>query len=172
MVQRMRTFSRAQDVVSTIICWCSHSSSVGGDLGAKQGEFFAEQAREPALEPYRHTGILPRAAVVLPSPSEFSPSYNNLVPEYWRDVILAGRSRKSSAPLVRRPLSQSACLKRANNGLVHRSKWHNYPTTLEAKPRWRVDPPYGSMSTPGLSMPCGSSSLFAARSAAAKSPGR
>jgi hypothetical protein len=78
----MRTFSRAQDVVSTIICWCSHSSSVGGDLGAKQGEFFAEQALEPALEPYRHTGILPRATVVLPSLSEFSPSYNNLVPEY------------------------------------------------------------------------------------------
>src|SRR6266481_3910152 len=45
-----------------------------------------------------HTGILPRAAVVLPSLSEFSPSYKNLVPDYWRDVIVAGRSRKSSAP--------------------------------------------------------------------------
>src|SRR5712672_2045502 len=67
---------------------------------------------------------------------------------------------------------QSPCLFRANNGLVHHSKWHNYSTILEAKPRWRVDQPYGSMSTPGLSMPCGSSSLFAARSAAAKSPGR
>ena len=88
----MRTFSRAQDVVSTIMCWCCHASSVGGDLSAKQGEFFAEQASAAS-----HTGILPRAAVVLPSLSEFSPSYKNLVPEYWRDVIVAGRSRKSSA---------------------------------------------------------------------------
>src|SRR5258708_31700769 len=55
VVQRMRTFSRAQDVVSTIICWCSHSSSVGGDFGAKQGGFFAEQAPQPVHEPYRHT---------------------------------------------------------------------------------------------------------------------
>jgi hypothetical protein len=45
VVQRMRTLSRAH-VVSTIICWRSHSSSVGGDFGAKQGEFFAEQRRD------------------------------------------------------------------------------------------------------------------------------
>ena len=53
VVQRLRTFSRAQHVVSTIICWCSHSSDVGGDFGVKQGEFFAEQLLQPAHEPYR-----------------------------------------------------------------------------------------------------------------------
>jgi len=40
----MRTFSPAQDVVSTIMCCCCHASSVGGDLSAKQSELFAEQA--------------------------------------------------------------------------------------------------------------------------------
>jgi hypothetical protein len=92
----MRTFPRAQHVVSTIICWCFHASSVCGDFGARQGEFFAEQALQPAHRPYRHIGTLPRSSG-LPSPSEFSPSYRKLVPECWRDVILAGRSRKSSA---------------------------------------------------------------------------
>ena len=56
----MRTFSRAQHVVSTIISWRSHSSGVGGDFDLKQGGLFAEQALQPAHEPYRHTGILPR----------------------------------------------------------------------------------------------------------------
>jgi hypothetical protein len=106
MVQRMRTSLRAQHVVSTIIFWCRHASSVGGDLGAKQGEFVAERGLQPAHEPCGHTGILPCAAVVLPSLSEFSPSYSNVVPEHWRDVIVAGRGRKSSAPLVRGPLSR------------------------------------------------------------------
>jgi hypothetical protein len=35
--------------------------------------------------------------MVLPSPSEFSPSCIKLVPECLRDVIVAGRSGKSSA---------------------------------------------------------------------------
>jgi hypothetical protein len=61
VVQQMRTFSRAQHVVSTIICRCSHSSSVDGDFGVKQGEFFALQ---PAHSPYRHTGTLPRCSDV------------------------------------------------------------------------------------------------------------
>src|SRR5258707_6024205 len=73
----MRTFPRAQHVVSTIICWCFHASSVSGDFGARQGEFFAEQALQPAHEPYRHIGTLPRSSG-LPSPSEFSPSYRKL----------------------------------------------------------------------------------------------
>jgi hypothetical protein len=94
----MRTLSRAHDVVSTIVCWCSHPSSVGGNFGAKKRGFFAEQALQPAHEPYRHTGTLPRAAVVLPSLSEFSPSYKTWCRKYWRNVIVAGRSRKSSAP--------------------------------------------------------------------------
>jgi hypothetical protein len=46
VVQRMRTFSRAQHVVSAIICRCSHSSGVDDDFGAKQGEFFAGQRRD------------------------------------------------------------------------------------------------------------------------------
>jgi polar amino acid transport system ATP-binding protein len=58
-------------------------------------------------------------------------------------------------------------------------KMDAYPSELSGGQQQRVAiarslaiPRYGSMSTPGLSMPCGSSSLFAARSAAAKSPGR
>src|SRR5216684_6303070 len=95
--QRMRTFSHAQLVVSTIIYWCSHAST-GADFGAKQAEFFAAQRRDdivpnrygdalgglyclralqPAYEAYRHIGPL-HAANGLPSPSEFSPSYVKL----------------------------------------------------------------------------------------------
>jgi hypothetical protein len=90
VVQRMRTFSRAQHVVSTLIC----SSGVGGDRDLKQGGLFAEQALQPAHVPYRDTGILPRH-MVLPSLGEFP-----RLTEYWRHVIVAGRSRKSSAALV------------------------------------------------------------------------
>jgi hypothetical protein len=97
VIQRMRTLSRAQRGVWAIICWRSHSSRAGPDFGAKQGEFFAEHRRDdiapdphgdaigglyrvgtpqPAHE-YRHTGPL-HAAMVLPSPSGFSPSYLKL----------------------------------------------------------------------------------------------
>jgi hypothetical protein len=91
----MRTLSRAQHAASTIICWCFRCSDAGGDFDWKQGEFFAEQALQPAREPYRHIDTL-RAAVMLPSPSEFSPSYRKLG-TCLRDVIVAGRSRKSRA---------------------------------------------------------------------------
>src|SRR6202043_4112007 len=64
VVQRMRTFSRAQHVVSTIICWCCRASRVSGEFGARQGEFFAEQALQPGHDPYRHTGTLPRSTGV------------------------------------------------------------------------------------------------------------
>jgi len=57
VVQRMRTFLRARHVVSTIICWFSHASGVGGACGARQGVLFAETQ---CSEPYRHTDILPR----------------------------------------------------------------------------------------------------------------
>ena len=67
VIQGLRTFWRAQYVVSTIICWCSHSSDVGGDFGVN-----AEQLLQPAHEPYR-IPVPSRAAMVLPSPSEFSP---------------------------------------------------------------------------------------------------
>jgi hypothetical protein len=74
----MRTLSRAQHVVSTLICRCSHSSDVGGDFGVKQGELFAGQALQPAHEPYRHIGIPPAQQWCLPSPSGFSPSCGEL----------------------------------------------------------------------------------------------
>jgi hypothetical protein len=64
VVQRMRTFSRVQHGVSAIVCWCSHASGVGGDCGAKQGESFAEQALQPAHDPYGHIGTLPRSSGV------------------------------------------------------------------------------------------------------------
>jgi len=38
IVQRMRTFSRAQQAVSTIIYWSCHASGVGGDFDVKQGD--------------------------------------------------------------------------------------------------------------------------------------
>jgi hypothetical protein len=53
-----------QHVVSTVICLCSQASSAGGYFGVKQGRFFAEQALQPAHEPYRHIGTLPRSSGV------------------------------------------------------------------------------------------------------------
>jgi len=64
VVQRVRASSRAQHVVSTVICWCSRTSGAGGNFGVKQRGFFAVQALQPALEPYRHIGILPRSSGV------------------------------------------------------------------------------------------------------------
>jgi hypothetical protein len=60
----MRTLSRARHVTSAIICWCFRCSGVGGDFDVKQGEFFAEQAPQPAHEPYRHIDTLPRSSGV------------------------------------------------------------------------------------------------------------
>src|SRR5258708_35482375 len=64
VVQRMRAFSRAQHAGSTIICWCFRASRVSGEFGARQGEFFAEQALQPGRDPYRHIGTLPRSSGV------------------------------------------------------------------------------------------------------------
>jgi len=64
VLQRMRTLSRAQQFVSTIICWCSRSSRIGSDCGAIQGEIFPEQALQPGHDPYRHIGTLPRSSGV------------------------------------------------------------------------------------------------------------
>jgi hypothetical protein len=110
-VQRLRTFSRAQQVVSTIICWGSHSSDVGSDFGVKQGEFFAQQLPQAAHEPYRIT-VPSCAAVVLPSPSEFASSYGKpctcagATYLCWRNVIVAGRYGKSSTSFVAGGLCQ------------------------------------------------------------------
>src|SRR6266849_4765478 len=71
VVQRMRTFSRVQRVVSTIICWCD---IVPNRYGGAIGGLYRVGAPQPAHEPYRHTGPLP-CSKWLPSPSEFSPSY-------------------------------------------------------------------------------------------------
>src|SRR5664279_3214542 len=46
MVQRLRTGSRAQHVVSTIIFGVVTILAPGGDFGAKPGEFFARQRRD------------------------------------------------------------------------------------------------------------------------------
>jgi hypothetical protein len=59
VLQRMRASSRAQHVVSTIICRCARSSGANGDFGGKQGELLAGQALQPAHEPYRHIGTPP-----------------------------------------------------------------------------------------------------------------
>src|ERR1700736_4952244 len=64
VVQRVRTFSRAQHVVSTIICWCFRASRVRGKFGARQDDGFAEQALQPGHDPYRHIGTLPRSSGV------------------------------------------------------------------------------------------------------------
>jgi hypothetical protein len=64
VVQRIRAFSRAQHVVSTVSWWCSQTSSVDGNFGVKQGGFFAKRALQPAHEPYRHIGTLPRSSGV------------------------------------------------------------------------------------------------------------
>jgi hypothetical protein len=95
VVQRIRAFPRAKHVASTVICWCSQTSSVGGNFGVKQGGFFAEQALQPAHEPYRHIGILPRSSGVAVAERVF-PVLWRAGPECWRDAIVAGRCRKSS----------------------------------------------------------------------------
>src|SRR3954451_24723211 len=53
IVQRMRTLSCAQHVVSTMICWSFRSSDVGGRFPRETGRMFAEQLLQPAHEPYR-----------------------------------------------------------------------------------------------------------------------
>jgi hypothetical protein len=63
-VQRISAFLRAQHVVSTLIYWYSQTSGGGGNFGMKQGGFFAEQTLQPAHEPYRHIGPLPRSSGV------------------------------------------------------------------------------------------------------------
>jgi hypothetical protein len=64
VVQRMRTFLPARHVVSRIICRCSHAPASAMISARGQGEFFAEQALQPAHEPYRHIGTLPRSSGV------------------------------------------------------------------------------------------------------------
>jgi hypothetical protein len=114
VVQRLRT--RAQYVGSMIICWCSTCSTVVANSPRNRANSLQNNgaitslpvvtaippaawiasALLPAHEPYRHNGPS-RAATVLPWPSGFSPSYMKLGSGSWRDVIVARRTRKSSA---------------------------------------------------------------------------
>ena len=114
VVQRMRT--RAQYVGSMIICWCCTCSAVVASSPRNRANSLQSNgaitslpvvtaipraawiasALLPAHEPYRHNGPS-RAATVLPWPSGFSPSYMKFGTGSWRDVIVARRTRKSSA---------------------------------------------------------------------------
>ena len=116
VVQRMRTRQRAQYVGSMIICWCSTCSAVVASSPRNRANSLQSNgaitslpvvtaipraawiasALLPAHEPYRHNGPS-RAATVLPWPSGFSPSYMKFGTGSWRDVIVARRTRKSSA---------------------------------------------------------------------------
>jgi len=104
VVQRMRTFARAQHVVSTIICWCFH----------------AEQALQPAHEPYRHTGTLPAPQWYCRRRASFPRLIESSVPKCWRDVIVAGRSRKSSTgfgtPAIVSPRELAAVFHKCRTG--------------------------------------------------------
>ena len=114
-VQRMRTQQRAQYVGSMIICWCCTCSAVVASSPRNRANSLQSNgaitslpvvtaipraawiaSALPAHEPYRHNGPS-RAATVLPWPSGFSPSYMKLGTGSRRDVIVARRTRKSSA---------------------------------------------------------------------------
>jgi hypothetical protein len=95
----------AQHVVSTIICWCSLTSDADGNFSAKKLD--SSQVGHCSRR-INHTAISApsRAAVVLPLPSGFSRLMESLVPECWRDPIVAGRCRKSSTSFVASGLCQ------------------------------------------------------------------
>jgi hypothetical protein len=69
----MRTFLRAQHVAWTMISWCDIVRNRYGD-GDAMDDLYRVGAPQPAHEPYGHIGPS-HAAMVLPSPSGFSPSY-------------------------------------------------------------------------------------------------
>jgi hypothetical protein len=116
VVQRMRTRQRAQYVGSMIICWCPTCSAVVASSPRNRANSLQSNgaitslpvataipraawiasALLPAHEPYRHNGPS-RAATILPWPSGFSPSYMKFGTGSWRNVIVARRTRKSSA---------------------------------------------------------------------------
>jgi hypothetical protein len=116
VVQRTRTRQRAQYVRSMIICWCPTCSAVVASSPRNRANSLQSNgaitslpvataipraawiasALLPAHEPYRHNGPS-RAATILPWPSGFSPSYMKFGTGSWRNVIVARRTRKSSA---------------------------------------------------------------------------
>src|SRR5258708_15693680 len=104
-VQRMGTFPRAQHVVSTIICWCFRASRVSGEFGARQGEFFAEQALQPGLFPYRHIGTLPRSTGVAVAERVFPVLWKAWYRNAGATSLSPVAAGNQGLPLVRRPLS-------------------------------------------------------------------
>src|ERR1700736_6730601 len=115
----MRSLPRAQHVVSTIICWCFHASSVSGDFCARQGEFFAEQALQPAHEPYRHIGTLPRSSRVAVAERVFPVLWKAWYRNAGATSLSPVAAGNQGLPLVRRPLS-------------HLANWP--PSTISAEP--------------------------------------
>src|SRR5258708_32967875 len=108
VVQRMRTFSRAQHVVSAIICWCFRASRVSGEFRARQGEFFAEQALQPGHDPYRHTGTLPRSTGVAVAERVFPVLWKAWYRNAGATSLSPVAAGNQALPLVRRPLSHFA----------------------------------------------------------------
>src|ERR1700682_1674543 len=104
----MRPLPRAQHVVSTIICWCFHASSVSGDFGARQGEFFAEQALQPAQGPYRHIGTLPRSIGVAVAERVFPVLWKAWYRNAGATSLSPVGAGNQVLPLARRPLSYFA----------------------------------------------------------------
>src|SRR5712691_9854684 len=93
-----------------------------------------------------------------PNPRQNPHSARGSAPAYvprFRALALFGRRPPQRVEGFVMPASKNL----HNNGLGTAANSNNYSTTLEANPRWCVEQPYASMSTPGLSMPCGSSSL-------------
>ncbi len=141
VAQRMPTPSPAQYVGSMIFCRCSTCSAVVASSPRNMVNYSQSSgattsfpivaAIRPAArivsalqhEPHRHNGPS-RAATVLPWPSGFSPSYMKFSTGSWRDVIVARRSRKSSASLTRRPWSHfgSLCGFAANESPLGQSR--------------------------------------------------
>jgi hypothetical protein len=143
----MRTLSRVQRVVSTIIYWRSHASSISGGFDANglnsspgsrtttslpivtampSAFCIVSARRSPRMNRAAHTGPLPRS-MVLPSPSEFSPSYiklgtGMLTPHHCRRSqqeikcqLLAGRPLSDfvnwpTATASREPVTQDASI--------------------------------------------------------------
>jgi hypothetical protein len=112
-VQRMRTPSRAPHVVSTIIFWGSECFGAAGNFGANLSEFFVAQRRDDIVA-NRYGGAiggLYRVGALQPAHDSYPPAQQcycrrrasfprlvkSLVPECLRDLIVAGRGRKSSA---------------------------------------------------------------------------
>jgi hypothetical protein len=63
----------------------------------KQGELLAGQALQPAHEPTRHNGTLPRSSGVAVAGRVFPVLSELGYLKCWRETIVVGRGRKSSA---------------------------------------------------------------------------